>query len=928
LRGASFWTKVAREMTSPEATAADEDGRRLAYELQGLSHRGDRERETRSRAAFVRAGGIEAAFAKFRGLSWPWKFVVGAALGLPSVAYRLAAFGFTPELPYLVFYPAVAMAAAAGGAVAGLGAALVSVLAGTLWAAPALTADFLLRLGTFLLYAAVICMLAEAMHRTLWRLGEASGQRADADKLLVANERFRLASADRIGTFDLDIVNNVATHTDAMRAIFGLSKDGVINPERVISLALPQDRSKIRAALAAACDPAGDGVYQAEYRILRENDGAVRWIAERGQVYFEFGRAKRMIVVCHDLTDLRTAELAMRNSESQIRRFVEQAPIEIAMLDRNMNYVAASRRWLANYGRGLSTLVGVSHYTLHPDIPDRWKAIHRLVEAGEFHSDDDDVWVDADGRTHWLRWAAYPWTDWAGAIGGIIISAEDIAGQKQAERALRESEEKFRNAFAQAAIGFVMAKAGGKIVEANAAYCRLTGFGSEELKSMRIIDCVHPEDRADVAGLAAQIGRGDIPAFVIEHRGLRKDGSTIWLRESVSMTHDAAGDPQWLVSLVEDVTARKRIEDTVARTVAQLTAVLDGAKDGIIAIDVNGAVRSINAAAERMFGYERNEVVGRNLRMLMPQADAEHHDRYIANYLETGIGKVIGIGREAEGRRKDGTQFPVDLAIVEAAVEDDLIFVGFVRDLSERRLIDSRIDQLAAQRLTAIGGMAGAMAHEINQPLAAIGVYLETARRMLVKSQDQQLASVEVPITRALAQVERMGDIIGHLRDFVGHGEADKTYRSLHALIRSVVSEAISDGRKGCAALALELNAEHDEVVMDPVQIGQVLSNLVRNAREAVGEAPGGRIVISTAPEGDEAIRCEVSDNGPGLADAVMDSLFEPFNSTKATGMGVGLSISKSIVEAHYGRIWARPNPLGGAVFSFTLPLATGESDE
>ena len=445
---------------------------------------------------------------------------------------------------------------------------------------------------------------------------------------------------------------------------------------------------------------------------------------------------------------------------------------------------------------------------------------------------------------------------------------------------------------------------------------------------MRIIDCVHPEDRADVEGLTAQLGRDEIPAFVIEHRGLRKDGATIWLRESVSMTHDAAGDPQWIVSLVEDVTGRKRIEGSVARTVAQLTAVLDGAKDGIIAIDVNGVVRSINAAAERMFGYERNEAIGRNLRMLMPLADAERHDGYIANYLETGVGKVIGIGREAEGVATTARQFPVDLAIVEAAVENDLMFVGFVRDLSERRLIDFRTRRLAAQRLTAIGGMAGAMAHEINQPLAAIGVYLETARRMLVKSAYQRLASVEDPITRALAQVERMGDIIGHLRDFVGHGEADKTYRSLHALIRAVVSEAISDGRKGCAALALELTAEDDEVVMDPVQIGQVLSNLVRNAREAVGEAPGGRIVISTAPDGEETIRCDVSDNGPGLADAVKDSLFEPFNSTKATGMEFGLSISKSIVEAHYGRIWARPNPHGGAVFSFTLPLATGESDE
>ena len=915
-------------MKNSEAAAADEGGRRLASGIQQLGTRRDRGGETRSRGDPAWLDGVATLFARVRGLAWPWKFAVGAALGLPWIALRIATFGLAPDLPYLVFYPSVAIAAAVGGSAAGVGAALVSILAEALWPAPALDAAFLSQLFGFVLYVGAICALAEALHRALWRLGEADGRRVAAETLLIARERFRLASADRIGTFNLDIANDVADDTDAMRAIFGLSPGGVVNPERVIGLTLPEDRSKIRAALAAACDPAGDGVYQAEYRIHRENDGALRWIASRGQVYFESGRAARMIGVCRDLTDLRTAELALRDSESQIRRFIEQAPIEIAMFDRRMNYIAVSRRWLANYGRGLDSLVGVNHYALHPDIPERWKAIHRLVEAGEFHSDDDGVWTDSDGRTHWLRWAAFPWTDWAGAIGGVIISAEDIAAQKQAETLLRESEEKFRIAFAEAAIGFVMAKYGGPIVEANAAYGRLTGYAAEDLRSMRIADLVHPEDRAGFEGLTDQIQRGEIPAFVVEHRCLRKDGATSWVRESVSMTHDAARNPRWIVSLVEDVTERKRIEEQEARTVAHLTAVLDGAKDAIIASDVKGAIRSINAAGERMFGYERSEVIGRNLRTLMPHGEAERHDAYIANYLETGVGKVIGVGREMEGRHKNGAQFPIDLSIVEAAVEDHLMFVGFVHDLTEQRRIGSRIDHLAAQRLSAIGGMAGALAHEINQPLAAIGVYLETARRMLQKSADPRGTSVENAIGRALTQVERMGDIIGHLRDFVGHGEADKTFQSLHALIHGVAAEAMAGGKKRIAALALDLCAKRDEVVMDPVQIGQVLSNLVRNAREALGEAQHGRIVISTELECDDTIRCDVRDNGPGLADAVKDSLFEPLNSTKATGMGVGLSISKSIVEAHYGRIWARPNPEGGAVFSFTLPLARGESDE
>ena len=874
-------------------------------------------------------GGIAGVCAHVSGLGWPSELALGAALALPLAAARIAAFGFSPELPYLVFYPGAAIAAALGGSVAGVGVAIVSLLAGALWFPPAPTVDFLVRFCGFLFYAAVICLLAEAMHRALWRLGEAEGQRKAAEKLLIAGERFRLASAGDIGAFNLDILKNAATETDAMRAIFGLSPKAVINPERVISLALPEDRPIISTALAAAFNPAGDGAYEAEYRILRENDGALRWIAARGQVHFEKRRAVRMIGVCRDVTDVKTAQQALHNSEAQIRGFVEQAPIEIAMFDRDMNYIAASRRWVENYGDGRNDLVGVNHYALHPDLPERWKAIHRRVLEGEFHSNDADVWTDADGRMRWLRWAVFPWTDSAGAIGGVIISSYDISAQREAEAALRESEEKFRKAFAEAAIGFVMANADGRIVEANAAFCRLTGHTSDELRAMRLIDLVHPEDREDVSRHIERIRSGDAPAFVVEHRYPRRDGEPIWVRASASMTGDPAGGPRWVVYLVEDVTEQKRVQDMADRTIAQLTAVLDGARDAVVSIDINGVVQSINAAGERMFGYERDQIIGRSVSSLMPELDARQHDSYLSSYLKTGVGKIIGSGREVEARRKDGTIFPIELTINEAAVHNDLIFVGFVRDLSERRRIEF------AHRPIGVAANDGDRRNG-RRPCAraqsAAGgdwAYLETAQRMLAKGGGEgRFATIEEAVARAWAQVERMGDIIGHLRAFVGHGEPDKTYQSLHTLIAKVAVEPASGARMQASALTLELSAARDDVVMDPVQIGQVASNLIRNAREAVGTAPEGRVVVSTSVEGNDTIRCDVSDNGPGLADSVRERLFEPVTSTKATGMGVGLSISKSIVEAHYGRIWAEPNPKGGTIFSFTLPLAAAEAEE
>ncbi len=898
-------------------------------DLHDSRKRADGREAARATDALGGSGALAWALVAIHTARWPVRLAFGAAAGLAGAVLRLVFHGVIPDqFVYLTFYPGVAVAALFGGFVPGAGAVLVSLLTAPFWSAPAATLDFVLRLVGFLLYSVAVCGLAEAMHRATWRLGEAEGRRADAERLLFASERFRLTeSAHAIAAFDLDIEKNAAADVDGFRRMLGLAPETVVNREAMLSVARPDDVPKIKAALSAAFNPRGDGLYQAEYRIRRADDGAQRWIAARGHVYFEASRPVRMIGVCSDVTDAKTAERALQNSQAQVRMFVEQAPISIAMFDRDMIYVAASRRWIEAYGRGRESLAGLSHYELHPDIPDRWKAIHRGVLKGEFHRDADDYWTDADGREHWVRWATYPWTDAAGEIGGLIISAEEISAQKRAEAALRESEEKFRNAFADAAVGFAMAQSGGAILEANDAYCRLTGYTADELKSMRLVDLIHPDDRADNLALIHRMRAGQIQGYVVENRYLRKDGETIWVRKSVSMTRHAAGKLPWVVNLVEDVTARKRSQDTAARTVAQLTAVLDGAKDAIIAIDIKGIVQSINAAGERMFGYERGEVVGRNLRMLMPASHARRHNDYIGNYLRTGDAKMIGVGRETEGRRKDGSQFPIDLAVVEAAVYDELIFVGFVRDLSERRRIETRIDQLSAQRLTAIGGMAGALAHELNQPLAAVGFYLETARRMLGRPPNERPASVEDTLEQAGEQVARMGGIIRHLREFVAHGEPDKTHQSLHGLIREIASiEFPDDGRSG-ADLTLTLNAAADGVLMDRIQVGQVLSNLLRNAREAMADSPGSRVLISTRRSGD-MIRCDVSDNGPGLADAVRGRLFEPLTSTKATGMGIGLSISKSIVEAHYGRIWAEPNPHGGSVFSFVLPLTTAGSEE
>jgi len=460
-------------------------------------------------------GTLMSALGAIHDARWPLKIGLGVAASLPGIVLRLA---LEPRLfdhlPYQAYYVGVIVASILGGLLPGVAAAAASTLWVQLWSTPLPVFSAGLRLALFLCNSLAVSGLAEAMHRALWRLGEAEGKRAEAERLLIASEKFRLTqAAEPIAAFDLDVEGNAAKDVDVLRRILGLEPGTVVNPRTVLRIALPEDVPKIKAAINAAFDAAGDGVYEADYRIRRPSDGAERWIAARGQVFFEAGRAIRMIGICRDVTGERTVERALRKSQAQVRMFVEQAPISIAMFDRDMVYLAASRGWIESYGGGRDSLVGLSHYKLHPDIPDRWRAIHRGVLKGEFHSDVDDCWVDAAGQEHWVRWAAYPWSDEVGGIGEVVISAEEISAQKRAAAARRESEEKFRNNFAEAAVGLVMGEAEGAILEANKAFCRLTGYSSDELASMRFADPFIPTTRLGTTPWTTVCGPAKFPAM-------------------------------------------------------------------------------------------------------------------------------------------------------------------------------------------------------------------------------------------------------------------------------------------------------------------------------------------------------------------------------------------------------------------------------
>jgi two-component system, LuxR family, sensor kinase FixL len=359
-------------------------------------------------------------------------------------------------------------------------------------------------------------------------------------------------------------------------------------------------------------------------------------------------------------------------------------------------------------------------------------------------------------------------------------------------------------------------------------------------------------------------------------------------------------------------------------------AVFDAAFDAIVVIDRSGAIRSVNRATERVFGYAAAELVGHNVKVLMPAPYAGEHDSYLANYLRTGDKKIIGIGRDVFGRRKDGSIFPMSLAVGETEVEGEIIFVGILHDLTEQRVAERRIQDLQAEllhtsRLSVMGQMASTMAHELNQPLTAVMNYLEAARHLL-QNGPQSAERVGELMGRAVAQAERAGDVIRNLRQFVGKGETDRRAESLNKLVEEALSLALVGARQSGVRVSLDLDRALTPVLVDGVQIQQVVLNLVRNAVEAMEAVERRELTIATRAVAENIAEVRIIDSGPGIAAEIAGRLFQPFVSTKKTGMGLGLSICREIVEVHHGRLSAAPNPSGGTVFRLTLPMAPPEA--
>jgi two-component system sensor kinase FixL len=466
----------------------------------------------------------------------------------------------------------------------------------------------------------------------------------------------------------------------------------------------------------------------------------------------------------------------------------------------------------------------------------------------------------------------------------------------------------------------------GTVTAWNLGATAIFGYQADEMVGQSITRIIPADLQDEERRILERLRRG---RRVRHYRTVRiaKNGRRVDVSLTISPVFNKSGKVVGVSKVARDITEPKSAAQALREGAARLRALIDTAVDGVILIDARGTVLVFNPACEKLFGYAADAVIGKNVNMLMPEPYRHQHDGYISNYHTTREAKIIGIGREVFGRRKDGSTFPMKLSVGEAQQDGDSIFVGIIHDLSASKRTQAELqqarDELArVARVTTLGELTAAIAHEVNQPLTGLISSGNACLRWLA-GEPPNLEAARQSVQRMIGAGNRAAEIIARIRALVAKSPPRREQISIADTIMEAIALVQVEIERHRIELLTDLTDGLPRVRGDRIQLQQVLLNLVLNAVEAMGETSEGQRVlsISAAKEGLNRVRVTVRDSGIGLGGSDLDRLFEAFYTTKPQGMGIGLPVSRTIIEAHGGRLWATPNRPKGAIFQFILPI-------
>ena len=449
----------------------------------------------------------------------------------------------------------------------------------------------------------------------------------------------------------------------------------------------------------------------------------------------------------------------------------------------------------------------------------------------------------------------------------------------------------------------------------------LFGFSQwEKLTAERVRSVVHPEDRQFVRQLVENSLTTD-EEVEGEYRIVLADGNVRWITRRGRVEFNGARQPAWERGVLMDITERKQAEE-------QFRLVVEAAPSAMIMVNTEGRITLANTQAEAVFGYAREELIGQPIEMLVPERFRSQHVGDRQGYHGDARARSMGAGRELFGRRKDGSEVPIEIGLNPIHTSEGLFVLASIIDISERKRAElerarQRNEMAHLSRVTMLGELSGSLAHELNLPLTAILSNAQAAQRILAHG-DADLAEIREILNEIVSEDKRAGEVIRRLRLLLKKGEVQQHCLDINEVVEDVLKLMRSDLINQKVTVNCELARHLPTVTGDPVQLQQVLLNLVVNACDAMVDCntPKRRLLIRTGTGNENgAVLVSVTDRGGSIPEEKMEQIFEPFFTTKEKGMGLGLSVCRTIIAAHRGKLWAANNADCGATFHFSLPI-------
>jgi len=707
-----------------------------------------------------------------------------------------------------------------------------------------------------------------------------------------------------------------------LRSLFGFGQKDAIRFDDVLARIHPYDRGRL--ALDVEHAETSGLPFEGEFRAILP-DGSERWVETRGETFNEpRGRPARRLGAVIDITERKRVEESLRESEARFRTVADAAPVMIWMSGPDKLCTFFNKGWLDFTGRALEQELGNGWAEgVHREDLDRCLEFYVSSFSARQEFTMEYRLRRFDGEYCWVLDNGVPRLDSNGTFLGYIGTCIDITERKRAEETLA-TERKFLRQVIDIDPNFIFAKdREGRFTLANQAVADAYGTTVENLVGKTDAD-FNPDreeveffHRMDVEVIDTMQER-----FIPEERITDAQGKARWLQTVKRPIVMGDGHASQVLGSATDITERKRAEE-------RFRLAVEASPSAIVMVNEQGQIVLVNVQTETLFGYAREELVGQSVEVLVPERYRADHPAHRAGFFAAPQTRPMGAGRELFARRKNGSEFLVEIGLNPIHTQEGVLVLTAIVDITERKRTELEVAQQRAElahmaRVSTMGELAASLAHELNQPLTAILSNAQAAQRFIAAN-PADLEEVHEILKDIVQDDSRAGEVIRRMRTLAKKEELDFESLDPGNVMSDVVLLAHSDAILHNIRVLLEINSGLPPVRGDRVQLQQVLLNLLLNAFDALKNSPADErsVAVQAELDGASMLKVAVRDRGTGLNGDQIEKIFQPFYTTKRDGLGMGLSISRSIVEAHGGRLWAENNRDRGATFYFTLPVSS-----